>query len=130
MRKVNLKRSIAVISFVLMMFLYSHLVSISLDGPQQPFVSDGCSMWPDNIHGECCLVHDQAYWVGGTPEDRVKADNEFRQCVAEIPLPYVPQVTPYVAGAMYYSVRVGGHPVLPFPWRWDFGQPYRFGYRD
>jgi hypothetical protein len=29
---------------------------------------------------------------------------------------------------MYYGVRVGGHPLLPFPWRrgygWDW--PYRY----
>src|SRR5262245_42851965 len=52
--------------------------------PRQPpfaFTTDGCSVWPDGSWRECCLVHDVAYWCGG-PEERVRADQDLRSCVA------------------------------------------------
>jgi len=31
---------------------------------------------------------------------------------------------------MYYGVRTGGVPWLPFSWRWGFGQDFPDGYHE
>lgn len=80
-------------------------------------------MFPDIWHYQCCYNHDQSYWDGGDAEDRLQADNIFKQCVADIS-------GDIVANSMYLGVRMGGHPILPLPWRWDFGIPYQKSYRQ
>ena len=51
------------------------------------FTSDGCSLFPDRSlidesdWCDCCLVHDIAYWKGGTEEERLAADLALRECV-------------------------------------------------
>lgn len=66
----------------------------------------------------CCDAHDQPYAKGGTRAEREHADRELRYCVAC-------QGYPLVAFLMYWGVRVGGHPLLPTPWRWGFAGPRR-----
>ena len=83
----------------------------------KPFKSDGCSMFPNCNWRECCEAHDRLYWQGGSKEDRLKADKLLYECVKS-------KGYPYIAKFMYYSVRIGGSPYLPLPWRWGFGYKY------
>lgn len=49
-----------------------------------PFVSDGCSVpkrfAPASYEG-CCTRHDYAYWIGGTLEDKNRADATLVNCI-------------------------------------------------
>ncbi len=85
--------------------------------PAHPFKSDGCSCWPDGDWVECCVRHDLVYWMGGTREQRERADLELRDCVTE-------KDHPVVAWMMYYGARAGGVWWLPTPFRWGFGWDY------
>lgn len=86
--------------------------------PPRPFVTDGCSSWPDACWVSCCVEHDAAYWCGGSPAQRREADRALRACVTEI-------AGPTWGELMYWGVRAGGGPRLPFAWRWGYGWPYR-----
>lgn len=93
-----------------------------------PFTSDGCSAFPDGTYElrqlwlSCCVVHDAAYWQGGTYEERVAADLGLQQCVAQVG-------DSRIAGIMLAGVRVGGTPYLPTRFRWGYGWPYPRGYQ-
>ena len=97
--------------------------------PAEPiisFTSDGCSVVPDGIWGddawrECCVLHDVHYWCGGSSADRIQADRQLQQCVAEKGYPIWGQI-------MYVGVRAGGHPLWPVPWRWGYGWPWYRNY--
>lgn len=94
----------------------------------QPFVSDGCSVFPDGAPSEkklwrsCCVDHDRAYWQGGTRSERMIADEALRECVDGVG-------APKVAALMKIGVWFGGTPYLPFHFRWGFGWPYPRGYK-
>ena len=85
-----------------------------------PFVTDGCSMWPDGTWRTCCVAHDVEYWCGGVALNRRDADRALRRCVAE-------RSGPTHAWFVYLGVRLGGHHLWPFGWRWGYGHdwPYR-----
>ena len=93
------------------------------------FTTDGCSAFPDGTYEEnelwhsCCVVHDLAYWVGGSTDDREAADQELKTCVEGVG-------KPAIAGLMLAGVRVGGTPWLPTRFRWAYGWPYLRGYRQ
>ena len=97
----------------------------------QPFTTDGCSggmSWAWNkLTGhappweDACVEHDMAYWAGGERDDRMEADCVLAEAVAKRSL--------VIAGLMFIAVRIGGHPWLPFPWRWDYGMPWPRSYR-
>jgi hypothetical protein len=91
--------------------------------PPNPFTTDGCSLWPDGQWQACCVTHDVSYWCGGSAVDRKHADQRLRACVVETG-------HPVNAGFMYWGVRLGGHPWLPFPWRWGYGWDWPHGYAD
>ncbi|ALO35259.1 hypothetical protein CMT41_11405 [Colwellia sp. MT41] len=94
----------------------------------KPFISDGCSSFPDgtledkDLWLSCCTAHDFAYWVGGTYQDRVEADESLRLCVTNVG-------EPVIAKLMLAGVRVGGTPYLPTKFRWGYGWPYPRGYK-
>jgi hypothetical protein len=92
--------------------------------PPLPNPHDGCSCVPDinDTVFACCDAHDEAYWRGGTKQQRKDADIAFRQCVSAAG-------HSVVAGVYYYGVRMGGVPWLPTPFRWGFGWPYAKGHR-
>jgi len=92
----------------------------SLPEPKPPheFKSDGCSCFPDGDWVECCVVHDLAYWMGGTKKERENADATLRKCVS------ADKGHPITAAFMYFGVRIGGVWWLPTPFRWGFGWPY------
>lgn len=84
--------------------------------PPTPFTTDGCSFWPDDGYVECCVVHDMAYWCGGTSEERRTADDTLRACIR--------RHERWLATWMLAGVRVGGAGWLPTPWRWGYGWPW------
>lgn len=93
-----------------------------------PFTSDGCSAFPDGTFEEtklwlmCCKNHDRAYWQGGSYQDRLDADKQLQECVAEVG-------EPEIASLMLAGVRVGGTPFLPTKFRWGYGWPFLRGYK-
>jgi len=98
-------------------------VQVQEPRPPHPCRVDGCSMAPDFDFGYCCDRHDVRYWPGGSVEQRLQADRDFRACV-------VAAGHPLAAGIYYYAVRVGGSPHLPTRWRWGFGWDYPHGYQE
>lgn len=88
-----------------------------------PFTTDGCSAFPDGTFMQnelwlsCCIVHDFAYWQGGTYDERLIADQALEQCVAKVG-------EPQIAALMLAGVRVGGSPYFPTTFRWGYGWPF------
>lgn len=83
------------------------------------FTTDGCSMFPDGIRGSswchCCIVHDLAYWKGGTSAERLEADEALRVCVAKSTGDQA------LADTMFQGVRLGGAPYSLTSYRWAYG---------
>jgi hypothetical protein len=94
-----------------------------------PFTSDGCSLFPDGTFSDrsqwcdCCLIHDLAYWQGGSAEARNLADATLRDCVS------TQSGDQQLAETMYLGVRAAGHPAFPIWYRWGYGWPYGRGYQ-
>lgn len=87
-----------------------------------PFLTDGCSAWPDGEdYVACCVEHDLLYWCGGSAAERKAADDEFGRCVSE-------RTNALLGGWMRLGVRMGGHPVFPTHYRWGYGHAYAGGY--
>lgn len=87
----------------------------------QPFTTDGCSRFPDGVPWadptkwrKCCVLHDIAYWKGGTSEERGQADRALGRCVAR-------QGYPLTGDAVYLGVVVGGTAGFPTSWHWGYG---------
>lgn len=99
----------------------------------KPFVTDGCSgfmslLWRKTIaklpkSSPCppwedhCVIHDIAYWRGGTAENRKVADMHL---LCEVTY----SGYPIIAILMYLAVRLGGTAWLPLPWRWGYGRTF------
>jgi hypothetical protein len=98
-------------------------------GGIKPFTTDGCSMFPEGTEKQkdlwltCCINHDLDYWKGGTSEERLRADQELKACVAQTG-------EPEIARLMHAGVRVGGTPYVPTKFRWGYGWPWFRGYRE
>ena len=96
----------------------------------KPFSTDGCSLFPDrSLIGkadwcQCCVIHDLAYWRGGTSEARLKADRELGTCVRKV------TGNKALADLMYAGVRAGGGPHFYTPYRWGYGWPFGRPYRE
>ena len=92
------------------------------------FTTDGCSVFPDGtalqpkLWCDCCVTHDQAYWRGGSAEQRLRADAALGACVRAA----TGKVT--LANWMVRGVRVSGMPLLPTAFRWGYGWGYGRGY--
>lgn len=86
------------------------------------FVSDGCSIWPDNWFGKdiypACFWHDVRYWLGIPGDDlgRLKADMELMLDVTII------TGSSNLARAMATGIWLGGSEKLDTPWHWGFGR--------
>ncbi len=95
----------------------------------KPFTSDGCSSFPDGtleqreLWRDCCVVHDRSYWQGGTYQQRLKADQTLKQCVAKVG-------KPNIAKLMLAGVRVGGSPLWPTSYRWGYGWDFPKSYAE
>ncbi len=94
----------------------------------KPFVSDGCSAFPDGTFQQnelwlsCCIEHDYAYYKGGTYQERLESDKKLATCVANIGQPSIGLL-------MLLGVRVGGGPYFPTKFRWGYGWSYPRLYR-
>jgi len=91
--------------------------------PDQAFVTDGCSGFPDGSKVACCVQHDIPYWCGGSRDQRRRADACLARCVAS-------HGAPALGRFMGGGVRITAHPIVPANWRWGFGHPYPAGYDD
>lgn len=99
--------------------------------PDYPFATDGCSGGMTSTFrllfrrpppwNDLCIEHDRAYWRGGTVEQRREADRALMAGV-------VSNGHPVWAVLMWASVRIGGVPWLPLPWRWGYGWGWPRGY--
>jgi hypothetical protein len=113
---------------IIFLLSFFFVASSSLADDIMPFTSDGCSEFPNGTPNQkelwlaCCTAHDFTYWQGGTYEERVKADQELKFCVAKVG-------EPAVAVLMLAGVRVGGTPYFPTSFRWGYGWPYLRGYK-
>ena len=100
---------------------------------RKPFTTDGCSggmswFWRTVLRRPlpwegACESHDRTYWKGGTRDARRTADMVLATRVLQ-------RGYPIMAALMYYAVRIGGHPLLPFAWRWNYGQRWPRGYES
>lgn len=110
---------------------------VSLTSPPPPtliveiadFTTDGCSLFPDGkasqptLWQHCCVAHDQAYWPGGTKEERAAADDALKTCVAATD-------SKITSAFMWLGVRVAGGPQWPTKFRWGYGWPYLRPYQS
>ena len=107
----------------ILIFLFLITSSLIQAKTIKPFVSDGCSSFPNGTFKQkelwlsCCTVHDYAYWKGGTYADRFKADVDMQQCVSD-------SGEPEIGILMLAGVRVGGNPFINTKFRWGYGWPY------
>lgn len=87
------------------------------------FRTDGCSglmswVWRA-VSGNgppwegCCVHHDFKYWMGGSREQRERADKALYECVAG-------RGYPGWAMIMWLGVRPGGHWIFPSRFRWGY----------
>lgn len=112
--------------FTILLFLI-HTASAA-EEPPKPFITDGCSNFFDGGFSDseqwldCCTEHDLAYWRGGSKQERLLADQKFKQCIAE-------RANPILAELMYRAVRLFGHPHNHADYRWGYGYAYGDGYR-
>jgi len=91
--------------------------------PTYRFTTDGCSFWPDNGWQQCCIEHDIDYWCGGSAVDRCAADRRLRACAEASGHDTAGRI-------MYLGTRTGGHPWLPFSWRWGYGWDWPYSYDE
>lgn len=68
----------------------------------KPFGTDGCTLVRDLDQRGCCILHDWAYWKGGSRKDRRRADNEFFRCI------WKNSKYPILAPFRWLGVRIGG----------------------
>ena len=75
--------------------------------------SDGCTGWPDSFRGidyfDCCVEHDNAYFLGGSWLDRVKADWRLSKCVGK-------KGAKFMAPIMFIGVRFCGFLFFKYKW--------------
>lgn len=106
------------------------LSACSASDTLQPFSTDGCSLFPDRAPigradwCHCCIVHDLAYWRGGTSEIRLHADEELKACVHKA------SGSAILAQVVFVGVRAGGGPYLPMSYRWGYGWPFGRPYKQ
>jgi len=89
--------------------------------PKTPFVSDGCSFWPDSWRGHdlyrACFGHDAWYWCGMPGDDvaRLYADAELAKDVAAV-------AGADLARTMFAGVSFGGTEDFRTPFCWGYGR--------
>ena len=72
---------------------------------------------------QCCVVHDRAYYYGGTREEKQAADEALKQCVAQT---LDNNILGILLGlAMQAAVSIGGLPYFATSYRWGYGEDFR-----
>jgi hypothetical protein len=83
----------------------------------RPFVTDGCTDWPDGTKENptqwrhCCVDHDLSLWAGGSQANRDSTDLRLRACVAATGAKDEAEV-------IYLGVRVASK------WPWKYGMQW------
>ncbi len=72
---------------------------------------------------ECCVVHDRAYYYGGTREEKQAADEALKQCVAN--MLDDDTLANLLGSAMQIAVSIGGLPYFATSYRWGYGKDFR-----
>ncbi|MFK8012815.1 MAG: hypothetical protein AB8B80_12300 [Marinicellaceae bacterium] len=67
----------------------------------------------------CCEIHDEAYYYGGSKEEKLIADEKLSICVSKV------VGNQFIGKAMQVAVEIGGGPHLPTPYRWGYGEDFR-----
>jgi hypothetical protein len=105
----------------IILFMSFFCLASAEDFKLRPFFTDGCSgildtdyVFTGESYVDCCIVHDIAYWKGGTLEEKAKADKDFGICISE-------RVNPLIGSLFEQGVRYGGSDKLDLPWRWGYG---------
>jgi len=72
---------------------------------------------------ECCVIHDRAYYYGGTREEKQAADEALKQCVAGI---IGDEILGVLLGTtMKMAVSIGGVPYFSTSYRWGYSIDFR-----
>ena len=75
------------------------------------------------LWNECCVVHDRAYYYGGSREEKQAADEALKQCVAQT---LGDNISGKLLGsAMQIAVSIGGLPYFATSYRWGYGEDFR-----
>lgn len=104
-----------------MKILLLFLITLNLFAKVQPFVTDGCTMFPDGTRREpklwynCCLAHDLVYWLGGGKQLQKQADQELRACVIDVS-------SGFRGNLMYFGVRLGHYSPIKNKYQWGWGR--------
>ena len=72
---------------------------------------------------QCCVVHDRAYYYGGSKEEKNTADIKLKECVTK---EVGNENLGLVLGVlMKDAVWIGGVPYFPTTYRWGYGEDFR-----
>ena len=99
----------------------------AIESPKQantlrPYTTDGCSNWLNANWIECCVIHDIAYWKGGTEEERDTANDELRKCVGEKAHHHI------IGKLMQWGTDLGGTPTSLTTYGWGYGWEHQRAY--
>lgn len=93
--------------------------------PWDDAMSDGCSVphvlrfiikQEDLAETKVCVLHDKAYYYGGSSRNRAEADHALRIGLIKAGMPVL------LAWGYWLGVRIGGHPMWKVPnVSWSFG---------
>jgi hypothetical protein len=118
----------SLIYFIMSVGTLSANVESSYTNTLNIFETDGCSIVPDGTiidplkWRNCCVDHDIHYWMGGTRDDRLLADEEFKSCM-EL------KRSPAWAIIYYLGVRLNAHPGTGMSYQWGYGWEENRGYQ-
>lgn len=71
---------------------------------------------------KCCVVHDRAYYYGGTREEKLAADEALKKCVAQTLGDDI--FGKMLGSAMQAAVNIGGLPYFATSYRWGYGKDF------
>jgi hypothetical protein len=72
---------------------------------------------------DCCVIHDEAYYKGGSKQQKLIADQNLKQCVSET---IGEENLGIVLGIMMEkTVNIGGLPYFPTSYRWGYGEDFK-----
>jgi hypothetical protein len=72
---------------------------------------------------DCCVIHDKAYYFGGSKTQKLAADQSLKECVADT---IGEDNLGIVLGElMDKTVTIGGLPYFPTSYRWGYGEDFR-----
>lgn len=84
--QINNKKTLKYFIYAYLLVLQTIILNPQFANAQitNDFVSDGCTSAPNGNWKHCCYEHDLLYWIGGTFEDRLTADNRLQMCMNDV----------------------------------------------